>query len=450
MTDQKTRVQALCAALPELDWISSAFQLKRLSKDFHWFSPILKNDLADCVADLAVKPRNVEELRQIVAACSAAAIGMTLRGGGTGNYGQAVPLQGGLVIDMGGLSEVQWVRDDVVCAQAGIRLAVLEDALRENGRELRCMPSTYRMATLGGLFAGGFGGIGSITYGPLAAHGTLLAARILTVEAEPQIVDIRGPELLLLNHSYGTNGIVLELEIAVAPAQEWDEYLLSFPSADAAFHCAEALAQSPAISKRNIAFFEAGVVNYFTDLSAYRSADEHAVITALTPAGREPLEQLLASFGGHIAVAKTAAEVRETGHTLLEYCWNHTTLHALKEDKNLTYLQTGYGYGETWQQLQAIAQWHEPGEVMSHLEFIRDAQGRVLCVGMPLVRYQTPERLQAVMAAHRSCGIRIDDPHVFHLEDGKHGGVLDPQVLVLKRRFDPAGLLNPGKIRGWR
>ena len=91
MTDQKTRVQALCAALPELDWISSAFQLKRLSKDFHWFSPILKNDLADCVADLAVKPRNVEELRQIVAACSAAVIGMTLRGGGTGNYGQAVP-----------------------------------------------------------------------------------------------------------------------------------------------------------------------------------------------------------------------------------------------------------------------------------------------------------------------------------------------------------------------
>jgi len=450
MTDQKSRVQALCEALPGLDWITSAFQLKRLSKDFHWFSPILKNDLADCLADLAVKPRNEDELRQVVAACSNAAVGITLRGGGTGNYGQAVPLQGGLVIDMSGLSQLQWVRDGVACAQAGIRLAAMEDALREDGWELRCMPSTYRMATLGGLFAGGFGGIGSITYGPLAANGTLLGARIMTVEAEPRIVEIRGPELLLLNHSYGTNGIVLELEIAVAPAQEWDEYLLSFSSAEAAFACAEALAQSPGIIKRNVAFFDAQVVNYFTELSEHRSAGEHGVITALTPAGREPLEQLLGLHGGRIALAKSAAQVRESGHTLLEYCWNHTTLHALKEDKTLTYLQTGYGFGQTWEQLQAVAQLHEAGEVMTHLEFIRDSQGRVLCLGMPLVRYQNPERLQALIAAHRSCGIRIDDPHVFHLEDGKHGGVLDPQVIVLKRRFDPAGLLNPGKIRAWR
>jgi hypothetical protein len=28
------------------------------------------------------------------------------------------------------------------------------------------MPSTFRLASLGGLYCGGFGGIGSINYGP--------------------------------------------------------------------------------------------------------------------------------------------------------------------------------------------------------------------------------------------------------------------------------------------
>jgi hypothetical protein len=26
---------------------------------------------------------------------------------------------------------------------------------------------------------------------------------------------------------------------------------------------------------------------------------------------------------------------------------------------------------------------------------------------------------------------------------------VNPDVVAMKRRFDPAGLLNPGKLRGW-
>jgi FAD/FMN-containing dehydrogenase len=39
--------------------------------------------------------------------------------------------------------------------------------------ELRCVPSTFRSATLGGLYGGGFGGVGSINFGPLASTGAL-------------------------------------------------------------------------------------------------------------------------------------------------------------------------------------------------------------------------------------------------------------------------------------
>ena len=95
------------------------------------------------------------------------------------------------------------------------------------------MPSTYRSATLGGLFGGGFGGVGSINYGPLARRGNVLGVRAMTIEAEPQIVELRGAEALRMHHLWGTNGLVLELEVALAPAHPWLESLVVFDDFDA-------------------------------------------------------------------------------------------------------------------------------------------------------------------------------------------------------------------------
>jgi FAD/FMN-containing dehydrogenase len=36
---------------------------------------------------------------------------------------------------------------------------------------------------------------------------------------------------------------------------------------------------------------------------------------------------------------------------------------------------------------------------------------------------------------------------VYVLEDGRAGGDLPADVMAMKQRFDPAGLLNPGKMR---
>jgi FAD/FMN-containing dehydrogenase len=91
-------------------------------------------------------------------------------------------------------------------AQAGIRLSDLEKATRPLGWELRCMPSTWRSATLGGLYGGGFGGIGSINYGPLGSRGNVLGIKAITFEEEPKLVELRGAEALLLHHMWGTNG----------------------------------------------------------------------------------------------------------------------------------------------------------------------------------------------------------------------------------------------------
>jgi FAD/FMN-containing dehydrogenase len=41
--------------------------------------------------------------------------------------------------------------------------------------------------------------------------------------------------------------------------------------------------------------------------------------------------------------------------------------------------------------------------------------------------------------------VRINDPHVFIVEDGKAGGELPQAVAGLKKRFDPLNLLNPAR-----
>jgi hypothetical protein len=52
------------------------------------------------------------------------------------------------------------------------------------------------------------------------------------------------------------------------------------------------------------------------------------------------------------------------------------------------------------------------------------------------------------MQAHRDQGVGIANPHVWRVEDGKQGAI-NAEIVATKARFDPQGLLNPGKLRGW-
>jgi FAD/FMN-containing dehydrogenase len=373
---------------------------------------------------------------------------ITIRGSGTGNYGQTTPLAGGVVLDMSGFNAMCWVRQGMARAQAGIRLAELEKHTQGGGQELRCIPSTYRSATLGGLFGGGFGGVGSINYGPLAAPGNVLGVRAMTIEEEPQVIELRGEEALRMHHLWGTNGLVLEIEVGLAPAHPWLESLVVFEDFDRALAFGDALAHAPGIVKREVAFFGGPVPDHLGQLAQYLPRGCHAVLSLVAEACEQPLLELVKAHGGTMSLRKTAEEVKKSNRTLMEFTWNHTTLHALKIDKSLTYLQSAFVPGRHVQQIREMEQ-RFAGEVLMHAEFLRGKDGLVSCSALQLVRFSTEERLNEIMALHRESGVRINNPHVFIVEDGKAGGALPPEIVAMKKRFDPLGLLNPGKLRDW-
>ena len=62
------------------------------------------------------------------------------------------------------------------------------------------------------------------------------------MEAEPRILEFTGEELARVSHAYGTNGIITELEMPLAPAYDWVEMFVAFEDFEPAVDFAEGVA----------------------------------------------------------------------------------------------------------------------------------------------------------------------------------------------------------------
>ena len=92
-----------------LEIIENQSDIKRLSKDFYNYSPILTEKLDECIADLVVRPGDHIAVKKVAEICWEFSIPLTLRGSGTGNYGQAVPLFKGVVMQMSHFNKLEAV-----------------------------------------------------------------------------------------------------------------------------------------------------------------------------------------------------------------------------------------------------------------------------------------------------------------------------------------------------
>ena len=104
----RSRTADLAAATPGVEWITDS-RVERLSQDFYWFSPVLKRELEGLRADAVARPRTEDEIRRVVAGCARAGVPLTVRGSGTGNYGQCMPAHGGVILDLSAYNQLLWV-----------------------------------------------------------------------------------------------------------------------------------------------------------------------------------------------------------------------------------------------------------------------------------------------------------------------------------------------------
>jgi len=435
-------IDRLIADLAEIEIITDVAQVAKLSQDYHTFSPVLVPLLEGKVADLAVRPKNIEEVIKIASACAKQRIPVTVRGAGTGNYGQCVPMYGGVILDMTRMQEIRWIKPGVARVESGVKLAAIDKKALVTGWEMRMAPSTYRTATIGGFIAGGSGGIGSIQYGLLADRGNLLALQVVTLEAQPRVIELRGDDVQKVNHAWGINGIITEVEIALGPAYPWAEVIVTFDDFMTAARFGQELATSDGMIKKLIAIFASPIPQYFTPLRQYIPDGTHAALLMIAEPSLEALSGLVQKYQGKITYEKAGHAGK--GANLAEFTWNHTTLHARTVDTSITYLQSMFPADKTLQMVEHMYH-HFGDEVMMHLEFIRFG-GQVVPAALQLLRYSTTERLNEIIRYHESQGVFIANPHTYIIEDGGRK-VIDPEQLKFKEMVDPFGLMNPGKSK---
>ena len=442
MPSIETKIQAIAQELNEIETTSDRDRLNKLSLDYYHFSPILLEQLQDKRGNLAVFPTTEAEVIAVAKTCVKYKIPLTVRGAGTGNYGQCIPLQGGVILDISKMNQIRSLQPGVAIVEPGVKMAAFDKQAEKIGWELRICPSTYRIATIGGFIGGGSVGMGSITYGQIKDRGNLRRVRLVTMKDEPQVIELQGDEVQKVLHAYGTTGIITELEIPLAPAYPWREIIVVFDEFMTAARFGQSLSDSDGIVKKLVSIHSAPIPSYFTALQHYLPEGKHCALLMVSEYDFEPFQDLVAEYRGEITYSKSPVEASK-GTSLLEFTWNHTTLHARNINPNLTYLQTFY---MTLERVEHMYH-HFGDEAMIHLEFLR-AGGKAIPGGLQLIRYTTEERLSEIIRYHEEQGAFIANPHVYTIEDGGDKQI-DKDKVAFKGQVDPYGLLNPGKMRGF-
>jgi FAD/FMN-containing dehydrogenase len=424
--------------------------VKQKSRDFYWYSPVLKRELDAVTADLVVTPANEAEVATVLAAAHKLRIPVTPRGAGTGNYGQAMPLTGGVLLNLAEMNRVLRIETGRVVTEPGAIIADVDRACAETGQELRMFPSTRATASLAGFVAGGSGGVGSITWGGLRDFGNVIRLRVLTMEAEPRRLELMGEDLHKAVHAYGTNGVITEVEAPLTAAYDWVNVMVGFDSFEAAAAYAMAFGEQDGILKKLVAVVAAPAPqDYFLRHRSFIPPGKSVALLMVAPQSMDAFRaftRLHRDAAVLFDASTLAPEALKGLPPMYELGWNHTTLRALRVDPAITYLQTRYPEEGG---LDLIRRIHErfAGEVIGHLELIR-FNGRLGFVGLPMVRFSTEERLQQIMDEHEAMGATIFNPHRYTLEEGGMKQT-DAIQLAFKRETDPDGLLNQGKMIAW-
>ncbi len=438
--------------------VTDATEISRSLRDNSWLSPLLSEHIElrkreegkNLQVDAVVSPADVDQMRAIIASAVRHHVPMTIRGGGTSNFGQVIPLAGGIILDIRRMDRILDVGEDSITVEAGALQGNVEAAARVHNKELTVLTTTYASATAAGWVAGGHVGLGANSYGTIW-DGNVLKVKMLTAEETPRTLELRGNDLLPALHTYGTTGVITEVTFPLVEAKVWLESVAVFDTFEAAVQFTAAMANETAFAQRVVAAQEAPIAQGFTPLRALYKEGQSIVLMIVDAAAEAECLALCQRYHGEWRQWRIADETGKVSLALMVY--GHRMLWVKKLAPDSAFLHGYFSPDEYFHQLQALRE-RFGAEVWLEFKYIKSRWLRALR-GLPgdgplpaAVLTLLPNDksfLQTVMAFCDSIGVSYLNPHTFLLEES--GLFLDFQPIVdFKRQSDPKGLLNPGKI----
>ncbi len=349
----------------------------RLSRDFYWYSPVLKKLLDGKRGDVVVQPVNVEEVQSVLAYCYEHEIPVTARGSGTGNYGQAVPLHGGVVLDLQRMDQIE----------ADQRRRRRPNASPAFGS--RC--SRPRRASLDGSCAAihrlwSRPRLEDFSEGALAASVRLLTAvcaistqcarsRLSRWKPQPRVLKYEGEKVHDILHAWGTNGIITRIWLALAPAVDWAQCAVAFDTFDAAFTFAETIANSGEWTKRLVTVFEWPIPSFFAPVKHLVREGKALIFFMIAGAQMDAFKKLATAVWRRSSLSLALMPASRPRPLLSDYTWNHTTLWAIRSRCSYTYLQCGFDPVRVREQFAELKR-RFGDDLLFHIEFMKNRKRR--------------------------------------------------------------------------
>ena len=121
-------------------------------------------------------------------------------------------------------------------------------------------------------------------FGGLRDFGNVLRLRVVTMGAEPKVLDLTGEDLHKVTHAYGTNGIITEVEMPLAASYDWVDVIVGFDSFMAAARYGNALACQDGILTKLITPISAPVpFAYFKRHQRFLREDQSVCVLMVAP-----------------------------------------------------------------------------------------------------------------------------------------------------------------------
>jgi len=197
------------------------------SIDYYWV-PELWHDRGEKLTppDFVVHPATAKEVSEILKIANTHNIPVIPWGGGSGSQGGALPIYGGIVLDMKRMNKVLNIDplSMTVTVEVGINTQHLEWEVEKAGFSTMHFPASIACATLGGFIAHRGTGVLSTKYGKI--EDMIMSLEVVTPTGEiintlPVPRHASGPSLTeLFLGSEGTLGVVTQATMKIHPIPE--------------------------------------------------------------------------------------------------------------------------------------------------------------------------------------------------------------------------------------
>ncbi|MGH8581228.1 MAG: FAD-linked oxidase C-terminal domain-containing protein [Gammaproteobacteria bacterium] len=415
------------------------------------------------VPRLVVLPDTREQVQSVLRLCQAEGVPVVARGAGTGLSGGALPLADGVLLNLARFNRILNLDPANRCAsvEPGVRNIEISEAAAPHGLYYAPDPSSQIACTIGGNVAENSGGVHCLKYG--LTVNNLLALSVLTMAGE--LLELGGPLdrpgydlLALITGSEGLLGIIVAATVKLLPIPPTAQVLLaSFSRVEDAGNAVAAVIGA-GIIPAGLEMMDRLAIQAAEDYShaGYPRDAEAVLICELDGLPEEIDEQmqrvrtlLKAEGAGALRLARDEVERRQlwagrkaafpaVGRLAPDYyCMDGTIPRGQLAPvlSGIKTLSNRYGL--------AVANVFHAGDGNLHPLILYDANQSG--------QLEQAEALGgAILELCVSVGGTITGEHGVGVEKLKQmcvqfSGAELAQFHAVKRAFDPAGLLNPGK-----